>query len=200
MVVLAVFAIIAIVKSYGGVTRTLPNEDGVQTVYKSMTPSLSWLSPSGVSAQAITAGLVVAIFAYWGWDTCVSVNEEAEDSSRTPGRAAVLSTFILLGIYLLLSFGVISFLGEQFVSDNSSDAIYAVGKEALPSFFLKLLIIAVLTSAAASCQTTILPATEPCCRWVPMVLHPPNWLGLIASDSPQTSVRGYSASCPSFGI
>jgi amino acid transporter len=160
LVVLAVFAIVAIVKSYGGVTRTLPNAEGVDTVYSSMTPSLSWLSPSGVSAQAITAGLVVAIFAYWGWDTCVSVNEEAEDSSRTPGRAAVLSTFILLAIYLLLAFGVVSLLGDQFVADNSTDAIYAVGKEALPSFFLKLLIIAVLTSAAASCQTTILPATR----------------------------------------
>jgi amino acid transporter len=118
------------------------------------------MSPSGVSTHAIIAGLVVAIFAYWGWDTCVSVNEEAEDSSRTPGIAAVLSTFILLGIYLLTSYGVVSLLGPNFVADNSGDAMYAAGKVALPTILVKLLVIAVLTSAAASCQTTILPATR----------------------------------------
>ncbi len=158
--ILSVFAIVAIVKAFHGTSRTAINGDGVATVYHSIRPSLSWMSPSGLSTQAITAGLVVAIFAYWGWDTCVSVNEETEDSSRTPGIAAVLSTFILLAIYLLTSYGVVSLLGPTFVSDNSGDAIYAAGKVALPTIFVKLLIIAVLTSAAASCQTTILPATR----------------------------------------
>ena len=160
LLVLGVFAIVAIVKAFNGVTKTVTNADGVQTVYNSMKPSLSWLSPSGVTSSAIIAGLVVAVFAYWGWDTCVSVNEEAEDSSRTPGIAAVLSTFILLGIYLLTSYGTVALLGPAFVADNSDDAIYAAGNVALPTVFVKLLIIAVLTSAAASCQTTILPATR----------------------------------------
>ena len=70
----------------------------------------------------------MAVVVYWGWDTCVSVNEEAEDSSRTPGLAAVLSTFILLGIYLVTSFGSVSLLGPEFLSDNSLEAISAVGK------------------------------------------------------------------------
>lgn len=88
------------------------------------------------------------------------MNEEAEDSSRTPGRAAVLSTLILLLIYVVCSYGAVSLLGPDFVSDNPGDAIYALGKVALPTIMVKLLLIAVLTSAAASCQTTILPATR----------------------------------------
>jgi amino acid transporter len=68
--------------------------------------------------------------------------------------------FILLGIYLLTSFGTQAFLGPDFVVNNSDDAVYAVGKQALGGGFNKLLIIAILTSAAASCQTTILPATR----------------------------------------
>lgn len=155
LLILAVFAVVAIARSFGGVTRVI---DGVE--YSSVQPSLSWLSPGGLSASAITAGLVVAVFAYWGWDTAVSVNEECSDSNRTPGVAAVLSVFILLAIYLLTSFGTQAFLGPQFVIDNSGDAVSAVGKEALGGFFNKFLIVAVLTSAAASCQTTILPATR----------------------------------------
>jgi amino acid transporter len=156
LVVLAIFAVVAIGRSFGdGVTRTV---DGVE--YSSVQPSLGWLWPGGVSTSAIVAGLVVAVFAYWGWDTAVSVNEECKDANRTPGIAAVLSVFILLAIYVLTSFGTQAFLGPDFVVNNSDDAIYAVGKEALPGFFNKLLIISILTSAAASCQTTILPATR----------------------------------------
>ena len=159
LIVLTVFAITAMVKAFHGVTKTV-TVDGADKVYKSVKPSLSWLSPSGLSTSAITAGLVVAVFVYWGWDTCVSVNEEAEDSSRTPGLAAIMSTFILLAIYLVTSFGSVSLLGPDFLADNAGEAISAVGKVALPNVFYKFLLVAVLTSAAASCQTTILPATR----------------------------------------
>jgi amino acid transporter len=159
VIVLAAFAVIAIVKAFAGTTETADFEGQLKT-YQSMKPSLSWLSPSGLSAGSITAGLVLAVFIYWGWDTCVSVNEEAKDSSKTPGRAAVLSTVILLAIYLVVSYGAVALLGPDFVTDNADDAIYSLGKVALPTFMVKLLVIAVLTSAAASCQTTILPATR----------------------------------------
>ena len=39
------------------------------------------------------------IFIYWGWDSTVSVNEETTDSERTPGRAAVIATVLLVAIY-----------------------------------------------------------------------------------------------------
>ncbi len=159
LAVLTVFAAVSIYKAFNGVTRT-QTVDGVATTYHSLKPQLSWMSPSGVNTHDIIQGLVLAVFIYWGWDTCVSVNEEAEDSSRTPGRAAVLSTFILLAIYLVTSYGAVSLLGPDFVANSSSDALYELGKIALPTVLVKLLLIAVLTSAAASCQTTILPATR----------------------------------------
>ena len=43
------------------------------------------------------------MFIYWGWDTAVAVNEETEDSSRTPGKAAVASTLLLLAIYVIVA-------------------------------------------------------------------------------------------------
>ena len=176
LLVLAVFAVIALVKAFSGTSKTVqvaadtfeevPDYctsagDALSCTYNSVKPSLSWLSPAGVPSSAIIAGLVVAVFIYWGWDTCVSVNEEAKDSHSTPGRAAVLSTVILLAIYLIVTYGSVSLLGPNFVSDNAdNEAIYQLGVVALPTWMVKLLVIAVLTSAAASCQTTILPATR----------------------------------------
>jgi amino acid transporter len=171
LVILAVFSIVAMAKAFAGngVSKiadfTSVDAAGNEVVdpnhvYHSVKPSLSWLTPSGITSTAIAAGLVVAVFAYWGWDTAVSVNEESTDANRTPGIAAVLSTVLLLLIYLITSFGTVALLGPDFVTQNSDDAIYAVGQVALPTIMVKLLVIAVLTSAAASCQTTILPATR----------------------------------------
>jgi amino acid transporter len=160
LVVLALFAVFALSKAAGnGISRTADFGNG-PTVYHSIHPSLSWISPSGLNVHSIVEGLVLAVFIYWGWDTCVSVNEEAKDAATTPGRAAVLSTLILLAIYLIVSYGAVALLGPNFATDSGSEAIYQLGKVALPSWILKLLIIAILTSAAASCQTTILPATR----------------------------------------
>src|SRR5262249_50148498 len=112
------------------------------------------------SFGALTSGMLLAIFIYWGWDTAVSVNEETEDATRTPGRAAVVSTFLLLGIYLVVSFAAQAFHGVGFLNNHQDDVLTALGKDVLGSPWDKLLIIAVLTSASASTQTTILPATR----------------------------------------
>ena len=56
--------------------------------------------PSTSRRRAMTAGVLACIFIYWGWDTAVAVNEETEDATRTPGIAGVVSTLLLLGIYI----------------------------------------------------------------------------------------------------
>ena len=149
IITLAVFAVVALVKVY---TR-----HPVGAVH----PSFSWINPFDIgSFGALTSGLLLAIFIYWGWDTAVSVNEETEDATRTPGRAAVVSTVILLGIYLVVSVAAQAYHGVGFLNDNADDVLSALGKDVLGSPWDKLLIIAVLTSASASTQTTILPATR----------------------------------------
>ena len=81
IVALALFSVVALVKVY------------IQDPVGSVHPSLSWLNPFDISSfGALTSGLLLAIFIYWGWDTAVSVNEETEDATKTPGKAAVVST------------------------------------------------------------------------------------------------------------
>jgi amino acid transporter len=127
----------------------------------SIKPSLSWLNPFEISSfSALTSGVLVAIFIYWGWDSTVSVNEETEDATKTPGKAAILSTIILLAIYLVVAIAAQAFHGPGFLEANQLDVLAALGRDVLGSPLDKLLIIAVLTSASASTQTTILPSTR----------------------------------------
>ena len=71
----------------------------------------SWLSPFGLEAGSMATAVILCIFIYWGWDACLAVTEETKDADKTPGRAALISTVILLATYLLVAYAVGSFAG-----------------------------------------------------------------------------------------
>jgi amino acid transporter len=149
MLILVIFAIVALIKVYAG---SAPH---------GFHPALSWFNPFGVKGfNNFTEAVLLAVFIYWGWDSGVTVNEETENSGSAPGRAAIVSTLVLVGIYLLVAVGATAFAGPTLLSNNSSDVFAAIGKGVFGSPLNKLLIIAVLTSASASTQTTILPTAR----------------------------------------
>jgi amino acid transporter len=139
---------------------------------ESVHPSLSWLSPLHVGGlQAFVGGLVLMLFIYWGWDTAVSVNEETKDKNKTPGQAAIIATVLLLVTYAIVIFSVLAFagIGSKGIGltnpANSSDVLSVLGGAIFGSggfgtFLARLLILMVLSSAAASTQTTILPTAR----------------------------------------
>jgi amino acid transporter len=109
--------------------------------------------------------MLLGIFLYWGWDSGVAVNEESEDPSEGPGRAAVVSTLLLVVIYLFVAAGAQAYHGAGFFIGEANEAhredvLHALGKGVLGSVGVKFLIVAVLTSASASTQTTILPTAR----------------------------------------
>ena len=92
-----------------------------------MPVSLSWFNPFNTTTNALVAGVLLAVFIYWGWDTTVAVNEETKDSSRTPGIAAVVSTLLLLGTYLLITVAAQAFAGPEGLAKNSDDVFASIG-------------------------------------------------------------------------
>jgi amino acid transporter len=147
---LAVFAVVALVKVAGGDAAA-----GAPDV------SLSWLNPFAVdSFDALVSGLLLCVFIYWGWDSTVTVNEESRDSNDGPGKAAVVATVILLLIYVIVSFAAQAYADPKTLIDNADDVLSVLGEQVFGSPLDKILIIAVLTSAAASTQTTILPTAR----------------------------------------
>ncbi len=70
MLVLLVFTVMAFAKAGSSETG--------------MSFSWDWFSPAGLTLSAFIAGLSGSIFAFWGWDTALTVNEETKDSTRPP--------------------------------------------------------------------------------------------------------------------
>jgi len=149
---LAVFSVVALVKVYSG-----------HAAKGAVHPALSWFNPFAIpSFSALSAGVLLAVFIYWGWDTAVACNEETRDAETTPGRAAILSTLVLLAIYALVTVACQAYSGVGTLTnpDNQGDVLAVLGNAVLGSTLGKVLILAVLSSAAASTQTTILPTAR----------------------------------------
>ena len=161
LVVLAAFAAVALFKVYTNTAEPY-----------SIKPTLDWFWPAGLDFSTVIAPTVLAaIFIYWGWDTAVACNEESDDPGRTPGRAAVISTFLLLATYALVAVAAIAFagVGKEGVGlgneENADDVFAAIGPDLfgdslLGKVALLLLAASILTSASASTQTTILPTAR----------------------------------------
>jgi len=160
LLMLVVLAITALVKVYSG------NHPAT-----SIHVAWSWFNPFQISSfTAFVSGIILMLFIYWGWDTAVSVNEETKDPEKTPGQAAILSTIILLVTYVLVIVGAQAFAGvgsKGIGLGNTAnfDVLSSLGTEVFGGhgiglLLARLLILMVLSSAAASTQTTILPTAR----------------------------------------
>jgi amino acid transporter len=166
VLILTVFAIVAFAKVFGGhphaIGSVVNEETGKSELvhYTSIKPTLDWFNPFAMKFHDLVVAILLGVFIYWGWDSGVAVNEESENPAEGPGKAAVVSTLLLLLIYVIVSAGAQSFYGTSFLENNSEDVLSALGKPVVGGVLYKLLIIAVLTSASASTQTTILPTAR----------------------------------------
>lgn len=156
LVVLAVFVAMAVQKAGSG--------DFAAT---STDFSWSWLNPFAVrSFAAFTAGLSLSIFMFWGWDTCLTANEETTGAEKTPGRAALIAMVVLVGSYLATGIAAQMAVGTGgsglgLANPDTSDNVFAAlaGPVMGPGLGI-LLFVAVLASAAASLQTTFIPVAR----------------------------------------
>ena len=149
VVVLGLFGAIALYKvSSGG-------------AFDPLAVQLSWFNPFEIPTfSALAAGLSLSIFIFWGWDVTLTMNEETKGARSTPGLAATLTVVTTMLLYVLTSSASLSFSGL-------GDGAFGLGNpEVQRNVFLALadpvlgvaavlVSIAVLSSSAASLQSTI---------------------------------------------
>ena len=151
---LAIFVVAALWQFFAG---TAPNP----------TPfDLEWLNPFAFTDwSGFTEAVLLALFIYWGWDTCLALNEETKDPKRIPGRAALLTTVILLVTYVSVTIAAMMYagLGEDGTglgNEANADDFFLAIRDGLLGPWGWLLVVAVLISAVSSTQTTILPTAR----------------------------------------
>ncbi len=150
-VALAVFAGVALVRGLAG-----------DSPFGGLTPEWSWLNPFGSGGAALTGGLLLGVFAYWGWESAVNLTEETRDPRRAPGRAGVWSTVVLLVTYLGVATAIVTFAGTGWLAGKADEeeAVFALLSTRVLGGWDWVVLVAVATSAIASTQTTIIPASR----------------------------------------
>ncbi|MCX4529376.1 MULTISPECIES: APC family permease [unclassified Streptomyces] len=148
---LLAFAVVALYRVYAD-TGTLD----------SIEPSITWLNPFGAGGSALTGGLLLGVFIYWGWESAVNLTEEVENSATAPGKAGIWSTVVLLVTYVSVGYAVVAYAGIEYLSANAGEeeAIFAVLAHEVMGGWDWMVLLAVCTSALASTQTTIIPASR----------------------------------------
>ena len=155
MVALVLFIVLALTKATNGDSPTAIDFE------------MSWLNPLSVESFSVLAtALSLSIFMYWGWDTCLSANEETSGSDRTPGLAALLTLLILVIVYVLTAVAAEMYagIGEEGIglgNAETSDNVFAALADPVMGETLGLLLfLAVLASSASSLQTTFIPGAR----------------------------------------
>src|SRR5687768_13924720 len=148
---LLVFAAVALVRGLRG-----------DSPLGGLDPGWDWLNPFGAGGAALSGGLLLGVFAYWGWESAVNLTEETRDSTSTSGRAAIVSTVVLLVTYVGVTIAVLAFAGTDYLSENADEeeAIFGLLAGEVMGGWDWVVLLAVATAAIASTQTTILPASR----------------------------------------
>lgn len=143
------FALAAIIKVVGGQhpTNALTSD---------------WFNPGSISFGALASSLALGVFFFWGWDTAANVNEESQDADENPGRAGVISMFILLFIFLIAAIAMQLVITQQAFGDpnNATNILYYFAQQLAGSPLTYLMILAVVSSTVATLQTTLLPSSR----------------------------------------
>ncbi len=123
--------------------------------------SITWFSPTGFgSFQAFSAGMLVALFYYFGWDVSANLAEETAKAGRSAGLACILGVAVVIVLFLLAQVAAQFALSQNSMEANSGSLLPALGAAALPAPWSAVAVLAVLASTIATIETQLLQCTR----------------------------------------
>lgn len=150
LLLLVVFAILALVHG--------PTAQGSPFTW-------SWLSPGsfsgfGGASAGFVAGALVAAFYYSGWDTSANLNEETKNARRTPGISGLIAVVTVFVLFQLFTIGTDMNLSGKTMDANSGNVLGVLGQVVWPGAGGKLIVVAVILSAVATLETSLIQGSR----------------------------------------
>ena len=122
--------------------------------------SWDWFFPSAFGTfQSFSAGMLVALFYYFGWDVSANLAEETAGAD-TAGIACIVGVFVIVALFLLAQVAVQMALTPSEIQANGGNLLPALGAAAHPAPWSAIAVLAVLVSAVATIETQLLQCTR----------------------------------------
>ena len=126
--------------------------------------SWSWFSPHQFSSiSTFMAGMLVAVFYYWGWDVSSNLAEETEHPKSHPGTSGVYGMVGLVVLFLILQSVIQMGMTSAQISANPTTLLSVLGDMVLPKPFgtiAVIAVIAVIVSSLATLETGMLQSSR----------------------------------------
>ncbi|HEY2279403.1 MAG TPA: APC family permease [Streptosporangiaceae bacterium] len=136
--ILIVFAII-------GLVFVLSHHHGAHPI------TSGWASPTGVGGKgSATAGFLIAVFMFTGWDGAIYVNEETQRRRINPGRAVLIAVTLLAVVYFVATIGLQGVVRGRALQAHAADAPVYVAQAIGGSGWAKVMALSIALSAIAS--------------------------------------------------
>jgi len=110
-----------------------------------------WASTGGVGGKgSATAGFLIAVFMFTGWDGAIYVNEETQRRRVNPGRAVLIAVALLAVVYFVATVGLQGVVPAKALQANAADAPVYVAQVIGGGAAAKAMALSIALSAIAS--------------------------------------------------
>jgi amino acid transporter len=118
--------------------------------------SFNWFSPFAFGdVSTFMAGMLIAVFYYFGWDVASNVAEETQDSHATPGNSGVIGMIGIVVLFMLIQVSVQMGMATALVQQNGANLLVAFGDAILPRPWGQIATLAVLVSTIGTIDTQL---------------------------------------------
>ena len=116
--------------------------------------SFVWFSPTAFGDfDTFMAGMLVAVFYYFGWDVTSNVAEEAEGKGASGGASGVYGMVGVMAAFLIVQVAVQTGMTLEMVEQHGANLLSALGDAVLPRPWGNLAILAVILSTVGTIET-----------------------------------------------
>lgn len=123
---------------------------------------LSWshLSPFNFTAETFSAGAIVSLFFFWGWDVTLNLGEETENAKEDAGWGAVWSMGIVLALFMSFTLAAQFALTDEEIQKAGTNIIFVLAEKVLPTPYSYMAVLAVMLSTVGTLETSIFQFTR----------------------------------------
>jgi amino acid transporter len=116
--------------------------------------SLNWFSPTAFGDfPTFMAGMLVAVFYFFGWDVSSNVAEESENANAAPGNSGIIGMIGIVVLFVLIQVSVQMGMTSDVIEQNGSNLFAAFGDAILPRPWGQIAVLAVLLSTVGTIGT-----------------------------------------------